>query len=268
VDHTSLVSRLLSAVVACAALLGGCAGVCIGGICLNAESQPGIPLLYADAGVQVERSPGGSLPYQPGMALQSGDVIQTAEGFAVVDFDDGNIVALRTNTRIRLGSITLFLGEVFARIGQIAARGGGQVTTDELSASVKGTEYSVRRVSLPDGAELASTSVIVRRGTVTCDDRGAGRWPAVAVTEDRIFRVEGKQLPQPPQYVDSHAETQWADTVIQRLLVPRTAAPRPEFGVSFPAGPPPRRQGPSRPTPTSPPTREGPSPPPPSRPSN
>jgi hypothetical protein len=263
VDHASPRSWLLCALVACGVFLGGCTGVCIGGVCLNEGSQPGIPFLYADAGVRIERSAGGSLPYQPGMALQAGDVIETTEGFAVIDFDDGNIVALRTNTRIQLGSITLFLGEVFARISQVAERGGGQVTTDELSASVKGTEYSVRRVlPYPGRAELGNTAVIVRKGTVACDDRGAGRWPAVAVTEDRIFRVEGKQLPRLPQNIDSKAETAWADTVIQRLLAPRPAAARPEFGVSFPIGPPPRREGPSRPPSSPPPYKDGPTSPP------
>ena len=139
-EHTAPRRWLLSALVASSAFLGGCVGVCVGGVCMDSESptsQAGVPLLHADDGVRIERL-SSVLPYQPGMALQTGDVIETTRGFAVIDFDDDNYVALRENTRIQLGSIRLFLGEVFAHISQILERGGGQVITDEMSASVTG----------------------------------------------------------------------------------------------------------------------------------
>jgi hypothetical protein len=193
------------------------------------------------------------------MALQTGDIIQTAGGSAVIDFDDDNFVALRENTRILLGSIKLFLGEVFAHIGKVVERGGGQVTTDEMSASVKGTDYSVRRSPFPGRADLGNTAVIVRQGTVLCEDHDR-RWPPVPVTPNRMLRVEGKQVPRPPQYVDAQAETAWADRVIQRLLVRRPSGTQPGFGIGigvpFPSGSQPRREGPSPPTSTTPrPTR-------------
>jgi FecR-like protein len=255
--NTSLRSWLLPALVAGSAVLGGCAEVCVGGGCVDAGSHAGIPLLYADAGVRVERPSKGELPYHSGMALQTGDIIQTTGGFAVIDFDDDNFVALREDTRIQLGSIKLFLGEVFAHIGKILDRGGGQVTTDEVSASVRGTEYSVRRTPFPGREDLGNTAVIVRNGTVSCEDPD-GRWPPVQVVQNRMLRVEGKQLPGPPQYVDAQAETAWADRVIQRLLVQRPSRIQPGIGIPFPAGPPPRRDRPRPPRPTRPPSRENP----------
>jgi hypothetical protein len=178
-------------------------------------SQAGVPLLHADDGVRIERL-SSVLPYQPGMALQTGDVIETTRGFAVIDFDDDNYVALRENTRIQLGSIRLFLGEVFAHISQILERGGGQVITDEMSASVTGTEYSVRRAPLASRSNVDNTVVIVRKGTVRCE---GGRWP---------------------------------DRVVQRLLVRRGSGTPPSFGITVPVGPPPRG---SRPGPSAPPSR-------------
>ena len=85
----------LAALVLCGLLLGSCGTVCVGPLCLNASSKSGIPLLHADPGVRIERPPQGEVPYQSGMALQTGDIIQTAAGHAVIDFDDGNVIALR-----------------------------------------------------------------------------------------------------------------------------------------------------------------------------
>jgi hypothetical protein len=79
-----------------------------------------------------------------------------------------------------------------------------------------------------------------------------GRWPAVTVTDNRLLRVEGKQPPRPPQYVDAQAETAWADRVVQRLLVRRGSGTPPSFGITVPVGPPPRG---SRPGPSAPPSR-------------
>ncbi len=204
-------------------LLSGCA------------TLAGIPLLYADPGVRVERPSKGELPYQPGMTLEAGDIVETAGGSAVIDFDDGNVVALRENTRIQLGSIRLFLGEVFARVSSVVERGGGQVTTDEMSASVKGTEYSVRRAVAPGRADVGSTTVIVRQGTVSCEDRDRRR-PPVLVTPNRLFRIEGQQVPRPPQIVDALAATAWADRVIQLLFRPRPSVSWPEITIGVGVG--------------------------------
>jgi FecR protein len=258
-------SGLLAGLVAGSAWLSGCA------------TQAGIPLLYADPGVRIERPTKGDVPYQPGMALEVGDFVQTAGASAVIDFDDDNVVALRENTRIQLGSIKLFFGEVFARLGKVVERGGGQVTTDELSASVTGTEYSVRRDPVARRPDIGNTAVVVRQGTVTCQDHDRLR-PPVSVSPNFLFRIEGRQPPRPLQSVDARALTAWADLVIQRLLQPRPQMSTPPIqfgigvGIPFSTGSrPPRDRGmpehheqpPTKPPtqPTAPPPRQAPAPP-------
>jgi hypothetical protein len=242
-----------------AALTYAAAGFCFGPFCMDSGggNRPAVPLLYADPGVRIERPSQGELQYRPGIELQTGDIIETYGGNAVIDFSDDNFVALRDNTRIQLGSIRLFLGEVFARISQIAQRGGGQVTTDELSASVKGTEYSVRRSPGADRPDLGNTAVIVRKGRVMCEDP-ASRWAPQELAENNIFLVHSGQPPEPPQYVNAPAATAWADDVLRRLL--RTSGPgaQPKFNVIVPAQP--HREQPRRDPPrerTPPPNRPG-----------
>ena len=248
-------SGYLAALLACSASLCSGATLCIGPFCVNtAGSRAGIPLLTADPGVRIERPSQGEVPYQSGMALQTGDIIQTTDGHAVIDFDDGNVVALRNHTRIQLGSIKLFLGEVFARISQLVQRGGGQVTTDELSASVRGTEYSVRRTLSPNRTDAGNTAIIVRQGSVLCEDP-AKLWANVELTENSIMRVEGTQAPRPPQYVNAAAETGWADDTLKRLLVARES---PAPGGTY--TPIPRARPPPQAPPKAPPPRPVPRP--------
>jgi hypothetical protein len=236
------------------ALLCGCAGVSRGPVDTGTSARADGPRLHADPGVRVERPGQGVIGYRKGMALQTGDVIQTADGYAVIDFGRGNVVDLRPNTRIALGSITLFFGELFARIVDIAAHGGGQVVTDELAASVEGTEYAVRHgVAAGAGTGPGSTAVIVRAGQVRCTPGASGTWPAVVVGANLVFQVENGRVLGPPSPIDAAAETRWADEVERRLLRARPPAYSPP--IWRPRGPRPR---PTRPYP--PPTR--PSPPP------
>jgi hypothetical protein len=219
--------------------------------CMSAP-RAGLPRLYADPGVQVERPSRGVVTYTKGMALQSGDVIQTTDGYAVIDFDRGNVVDLRPNTRIALGSITLFFGELFARVAEVAAHGGGEVVTDELAASVEGTQYAVRRASESGraGAGSGSTAVIVRDGNVRCAPRGSGTWPAVVVRENFVLHVTGARVSGPPAPIDAAAETQWTEEVERRLL-PRRVRGYP--GAQYPIFGPRPRLNPPPPPPQRPP---------------
>jgi hypothetical protein len=257
VKNARLHSWFLAVLLALSSALShAAAGFCFGPFCMNsdsADSKPGVPLLYADPGVRIERPSQGEMPYRAGMELQIGDIIQTGTGYAVVNYGGDNQVALRDNTRVQLGSIKLFLGEVFARINQLAQRGGGQVTTDELSASVKGTEYSVRRTRSADTPDAGNTAVIVRRGRVLCEDP-ANRWSPQELPENTVLRVDTGQPPQPPQYIDARAETAWADEAFKRLL--RTSGPPPRFDVIIPSQP--HREQPRERTP--PPPKRSPTP--------
>jgi hypothetical protein len=218
-------------------------------LCGCTSPRAGLPLLYADPGVSIERPAGAAIAYRAGMVLRTGDVIQTTDGYAVIDFDRGNVVDLRPNTRVALGSIRLFFGEMFARIVDVATHGGGQVTTDELVASVEGTRYAVRRASTGSGSNGAgSTAVVVRDGHVRCAPGGTGTWPAVVVGANSVLHVEGARLLGPPRSIDAATETRWAEEVERRLLRPRGPAPGP--ALQFPLGPRPR-------PPQPPPPRSG-----------
>jgi hypothetical protein len=232
-------------------LLWGCAGPERRSVRTGTSTAGDGVRLHADPGVRVERPGQGTIPYRKGMALQIGDVIETAGGYAVIVFDRGNVVDLRPGTRIALGSIRLFVGELFARIAEIVAHGGGEVLTDELAASVEGTEYAVRRAASDSGG---ATDVIVRAGTVRCTPVAGATWPQVSLGANRVFRVANGRAVGPPGPIDAAAETRWADDVERRLLGGR----RPVFGPSirWPRGPrwrPPRPQ----PPPSRPPSGPG-----------
>ncbi len=200
------------------------------------------PLLYADPGVIIKRPGVGTLRFTPGMELSRLDRVQTNNGKAVIDYDNGNIVVLNADTAIELGSIRLFLGEVFARIKQATRRGGGQVITDEISASVSGTEYLVRRRPGTTGRDDSESDVIVRSGRVYCEPGKTGRWQAFDLTANQMF-VAGIYTSRAQVVpVDAMAQTRWADAAIQRLLRPR---PRQSgstifFPIGFPSGKPDR----------------------------
>ena len=221
------ITRLVAAWVcgSLLALLGGCM-----------SPRAGLPLLYADPGVRVERLAQGVIGYRTGMVLRTGDVVQTTDGYAVIDFDRGNVVDLRPNTRMALGSITLFFGELFARIVDITTHAGGQVVTNELAASVEGTQFAVRRTVAPGYGDntAGSTAVIVRNGTVRCAPRGTGAWPEVVVDANFVLHVEADRLQGPPVPIDAAAETRWTEEAERRLLKPRT--PGSGVSVRFPAG--------------------------------
>src|SRR5262245_12859148 len=214
------------------ALLCGCARS--GPVHTGVSSGAGPPQLYADPGVRVERPAQGVIAYTTGMVLQTGDVIETADGYAVIDFDRGNVVDLRPNTRLALGSIRLFFGEMFARVVDIATHGGGEVDTEELTAAVEGTQYAIRRTVAPGpgNSSTGRTAVIVRDGHVRCAPGARGAWTEVVIGANLVFRVANARALGPPSPIDSAAETRWAEEVERRLLKPRTP------GVGFPIGSP------------------------------
>lgn len=180
-------------------------------------------LLYADPEVTVERPGQGKIANTPGMEVYAGDSIDTAGGQAVIDYDDGSTVMLNRATRVQLGSITLFVGELFARIKSILKEGGGQVVTNEVSASVEGTEYGVRRIGGYQTAAPGAVTVYVRQGRVLCAPGVSGAWLPVALTENLALSATGNRAPPAPQRVDARVLSRWADEAEQRLWKPRPA---------------------------------------------
>ena len=142
------------------------------------------------------------------------------------------MVALQTRTSVQLGSIRLFFGELFARIDRLTQRGGGRVLTNELTASVQGTEYRVLRRVPGDPAGTGTTEVTVRQGRVLCDPAGGASWRSQSLTPDQMLVIDGMRERPELQLVDAKAQTTWADQAIRRLLEPRSNTP--SFGIQFP----------------------------------
>ncbi len=182
---------------------------------------PAGTLLYADPGVKIERPGKGLITYSAGMELVTGDTVETTQGQAVIDYDDDNAVMLTRATRVQLGSITLFFGELFAKIKSIAKKGGGQVVTNELSASVAGTEYGVRRSLVYPPAPVGNVEVYVRQGRVLCAPGAGARWSPIGLTDNLALDVSGDRAAPAPRSVDARALSRWADEAEQRLRKPR-----------------------------------------------
>jgi len=221
-------------------VIGGCAGASFSLGPVNFDSVPRTgTLLYADPGVTITRDSRGFIRYEPGMEVLSGDSIQTADGQAVLDYEDGSTVMLKRATRVQLGSITLFFGELFAHVKSIATRGGGQVITNELSASVEGTEYGVRRDLPAADAALGHVQVYVREGHVRCAPGARANWSPLTITVNQAFEVAGYRAAPAARAVDAPALSHWADDAERRLKQKREA--KINTGITVPtAAPSPR----------------------------
>lgn len=251
---TNIVRAMLAM---CIVLIAGCAGgsISLGPVSLGVSSPRAGTLLYADPGVTIMRAGKGLVRYEPGMEVMSGDSIETTDGQAVIDYEDGSAVILNRATRVELGSITLFFGELFARVKSIATRGGGQVVTNELSASVEGTEYGVRR-DLPEaGATLARVQVFVRDGRVLCAPSARARWSPIGLTANHAFEVAGYRAAPAARAVDARALSRWADDAERRLRKSRAPEIRP--AITVPIGPGPRRESPAPKPPAETPSHGG-----------
>lgn len=225
-------------------LIVGCAGASfsLGPLSIDASQPRTGTLLYADPGVTITRSGQGVIRYEPGMEVVTGDSIETADGQAVIDYDDGSAVILSHSTRLQLGSITLFFGELFARVKSLATRGGGQVVTNELSASVEGTEYGVRRDLPAADAAAGNVQVYVREGRVLCTPSPRARWSPITLTVNEAFEVVGYRAAPAARTVDAKNLSRWADDAERRLR--KTRAPEIRPGIMVPIGPRPPREKP------------------------
>jgi hypothetical protein len=232
----------------CVALLAGCADASFGlgpVVVAGGAPQKGT-LLYSDPGVSVERPDKGVIRNPSGMQLLPGDIVDTAGGQAVIEYDDGSTVTLNRQTRVQLGSIKLLVGELFAKIKSIAKQGGGQVVTKELSASVEGTEYDVHRSEGYPATAPGNVAVFVREGRVLCTPGSDASWSPILLTENLSLAVVGTRGPSAPQRVNAGALSRWADEAESRLRKPRASpvtwgvapAVEPMGGPRLPGGPP------------------------------
>lgn len=217
----------------CSILIFGCTGVSfnLGPLSLDTAPPRTGTLLYADQGVTITRDGQKPVLYDSGMEVMTGDIIATTDGQAVIDYADGSAVILNRGTRIQLGSIKLFFGELFARVKSIAKQGGGQVVTNELAASVEGTEYGVRR-DVP-GAEtaLGNVQVYVQKGRVLCSPSVHAHWLPITLSENQMFEAAGYRGSPAARAVDARALSRWADDAERRLRKTRAPDNRPSLLV-------------------------------------
>ncbi len=171
-----------------------------------------IARLYADAGARVWRD-GRGIAYAHGMNLRAGDEIETGEdNVALIEFSNGDDVYMRPMTRVRVGSIFVFFGEIFNRV--VSGR-GFRADSEAMEAGVEETEFLMRVDRV-----LQEATVVVRRGAVRCRPR-RGAWAPQRVGEgQRLTAQRGSGLP-PRQIEMSPAEVAaamaWADEATRRL---------------------------------------------------
>jgi hypothetical protein len=171
--------------------------------------------LYADHGAAVSRG-GHPVPYAHGMTLWLGDEVETdAANFALIEFRDGDGVYMKPETRVRLGSIFVFFGEIFNRI---VSGSGFRAESDVVEAGVEETEF----VMHVDRASHATT-VTVNRGVVRCTAR-VGTWRAQVLKPNQRLIIS-RQLAVPPkvqvlQPAEIRATTRWAEEVSGRIRIP------------------------------------------------
>lgn len=138
-------------------------------------------------GVTVLRGATG-VPATPGMRLEVGDELATdSMSQAVIVFPDQSWVILDAETAVRISSLSLTRGTLFAKVRRLF-----QLETQFVRVSVEGTEY---RVQVDPGGQ---TSVDVAEGSTRLISK-AGSWNPVAVREREGAVTAGQAPPQTRQ---------------------------------------------------------------------
>jgi hypothetical protein len=137
----------------------------------STAQTPAPDSVVANRGVRVLRG-SESLIALDNLDLHTGDVIETPSGAsAVLRYPEGHEVLLTPGTRVKLGSIFVFFGEIIVR-----ARGFFRVETTVLTAGVEGTDFLVRATD-----SGRAVDVIVAEGAVVCKSTAAEGWAPVRV---------------------------------------------------------------------------------------
>jgi hypothetical protein len=166
-----------------------------------------------------------------GMRLQAGDVVQTGpRSAAVMRFDAGDTgaasgtITLDENTRVRVGSLEVFFGRVFANL-----RGLFETSSETVIAGVEGTQF------LFEVARDRSVRVAVAEGVVACRARD-GSWQAVqlkageALVADYPTRARPRLMPANARELRDLAD--WAAQVSEAGAA-ASAAPSINFGIGI-----------------------------------
>ncbi|MEO7850816.1 MAG: hypothetical protein ABIR94_01005, partial [Rubrivivax sp.] len=182
----TFIIRLCGCLVALA-VLAGCAGVpnapTIRLQSIVRDAAPATPRWQsADAeavGLRVWRN-FVTLRPTAGMLLEPGDVVQTGPGSAAsIVFDGssgGGTVTIDESSRVRVGSLEVFFGRIFANV-----RGLFETTSENVVAGVEGTAY------LFEVARDRSVHVAVAEGVVACSTKD-GSWAAIRLPAGQSLR--------------------------------------------------------------------------------
>ena len=147
-------------------------------------------------------------PLRPttGMRLQAGDVVETGPGTAaLIRFGASGSTVLDARTRVRIGSLEVFFGRVFADV-----RGFFQTASETVVAGVSGTRFlfQVR----PD----RSTRIAVAQGEVTCTPR-RGAWSPIRLRPGEALVVEDDERAEPRSAAADPAELREAAALADRV---------------------------------------------------
>ncbi|NMG74261.1 FecR domain-containing protein [Aromatoleum diolicum] len=208
------------AIVALSALAGGCAqtGPLLTGV-VTADSGPegGYHDMRAEdipRNLTVTRK-GRVIAAQLPMALETGDELDSgANATAIIRFPEGHEVFVLPRSRVRVGSIFAYFGELIVR-----AKGLFSVETQFVTAGVEGTEFWVKLEKDQDAA------VGVTEGRVRLSSK-SGLWTPVLVKENDVYTLRGGE---PPRFEKERMATEFRQKLrtIQRLiLLPQRLPPR------------------------------------------
>jgi ferric-dicitrate binding protein FerR (iron transport regulator) len=132
----------------------------------------------ASGGVTVYRA-GRPVAIALAKLLQRGDEVETAtDSVAVIRYPNGGEVLIDQRTRVRLGSLDVLFGRIFARV-----KGVFSVESESVIAGVEGTAFAI---SVKPQREV---SVTVLDGTVVCRSR-MGTWEPLRLLQSQTLLSE------------------------------------------------------------------------------
>ena len=170
---------MLSAALLACGLLAGCGGPTLVKVARQDPANPGqyadLPAESASGGVTVYRA-GRPVAISLARLLQPGDEVETAtDSVAVIRYPNGGEVLIDQRTRVRLGSLDVLFGRIFARV-----KGVFSVESESVIAGVEGTAFAFSVE--PERA----VSVTVLDGAVVCRAR-SGTWGPVRLLQSQTL---------------------------------------------------------------------------------
>ena len=156
------------------------------------REDPGSPVGYveltSDYGSAMTVLRGGRpLPLDVPLTLQIGDEIETGDSIgAIIRYANGDEVVIAPRTRVRLGSLEVLFGQIFASV-----RGLFSAEDESVLAAVEGTRFMFAK------DRRRGTRVVVLDGVVRCSSK-TGLWESVRLGPADALRLARPQYPDSP----------------------------------------------------------------------